>query len=150
MLRDRSSLGTPLGVDGPWLAAILSVLDEIADTLSDLRGRFPVDGGGPAPNPAPEVDVAHVVPVSEPAPDKPPAAPVADPGEADDDRGGEGATPVADPDQGLPPPPPRAGRGASAAAWQQWATTAGVAVADGAGRDDIIAACEQAGVIDHQ
>ena len=43
-------------------------------------------------------------------------------------------------------PPPQSGRGSSAAAWAAWAQVNGVDVADGASRDDIIAACAAAGV----
>lgn len=43
-------------------------------------------------------------------------------------------------------PPPRAGRGSSADAWAHYAAEHGVTIADGAGRDEIIAACEAAGV----
>jgi len=39
-------------------------------------------------------------------------------------------------------PPPKAGPGSSVSAWRAFATAAGVAVADRAGRDEIIAACE--------
>lgn len=140
MSRDRSALGSPLGVDGPWLAAILEALDDIADLL---RHRLPAGGStmtyGPneillGTQPAPTEPVEPVAPddtepavepapvpvkISEPAPDNPP----------------------------LPEPPPRAGRGASAEAWQTWAARAGVATADGATRADIIAACEKAGAI---
>ena len=47
-------------------------------------------------------------------------------------------------------PPPRAGRGSSATAWQRFADANGVQVAEGASQRDIIAACEQAGVIPPQ
>lgn len=62
---------------------------------------------------------AAPVKVSEPAPDRPP----------------------------LPEPPPRAGRGASAELWQTWAENAGLTIPDGATRNDIIAACEKAGIL---
>jgi len=68
------------------------------------------------------------------------------------------AAPAADPDAGgsAPPPteksetqaPPRSGRGSGEKAWAQFAHARGVQVPEGAGRDDIIAACEQAGVVD--
>jgi hypothetical protein len=42
--------------------------------------------------------------------------------------------------------PPRAGRGSGKEAWAAYAAEHEVEVADGASRDDIIAACEAAGV----
>lgn len=72
----------------------------------------------------------------------------------------EGPDPVAptvhrdDPDESAPAaapaagdaPPPRRGRGSSAPVWRAYARTHGVDVADDAERDDVIAACEAAGV----
>lgn len=43
-------------------------------------------------------------------------------------------------------PPPKAGRGSGTEAWATYATANDVIVEDDAGRDDIIAACEAAGV----
>ncbi len=88
--------------------------------MSDERGPNEILLGAPAdPTEAVAPRPSTVVKVAEPAPDAPP----------------------------LPAPPPRAGRGSSAEAWRQWAESAGVAVQDDAGRDDIIAACEAAGVL---
>ncbi|HWU21556.1 MAG TPA: hypothetical protein VN088_08525 [Nocardioides sp.] len=49
--------------------------------------------------------------------------------------------PVAGPDA-----PPRSGRGSGTEAWASYAASNGVAVEDGASRDDIIAALDEAGV----
>lgn len=43
-------------------------------------------------------------------------------------------------------PPPKSGRGSSAGAWRDYARANGVEVADDADRDDVIAACVEAGV----
>ena len=148
MTRSRPFLGSPVTLDGLYLAAILDVLDHIAAMLDDrLPGPARPDGGPvevrePAPTRRPaggrsaaepgprrrtgDDDEDRSTPVAEPAPKKPPAAA----GGAD-----------------LPPPPPRVGRGASAGAWRAWASRANVAVAEDASRDDIIAACQQAGVL---
>jgi hypothetical protein len=90
--------------------------------------------------PAPADRPDKAVPVSEPAPDVSPekAKPVEDP-DPDDEPEPEPAD--------LPEPPPRAGRGSSLTAWQAWADLAQVVYADGASRDDIIAACVAAGVL---
>ncbi|MBQ1047860.1 hypothetical protein KBX50_05225 [Micromonospora sp. C51] len=58
----------------------------------------------------------------------------------DGDGDGDGAIKV--------PAPPRAGKGSGADAWAAFAATQGVQVDEGASRDEIIAACEQAGVIE--
>jgi hypothetical protein len=137
VVRDRSALGAPLGVDGPWLAAILGALDSLHELLAE---RLPADGGHPVPveEPAAPQRPHRATPVKEPAPAGPP--------KSDDD----GTTPVAEPAPDTAPisdPPPRVGRGASAAAWRAWAEIAGVAVTAAASRDDIIDACVRAGVL---
>lgn len=116
--------------DGLILAAILDVLGDMYDLL-DARLQHPA-GADRGP-----------VRISEPAPDRPPAkaAPAAEPAADDPPE-------VAEPDPDLPDPPPRAGRGSSLAAWESWAATVNVAVPDGASRDDIINACQRAGVLD--
>jgi hypothetical protein len=43
-------------------------------------------------------------------------------------------------------PPPRAGKGSGVEPWAAYAASQGVEVEDGAGRDEIVAACEDAGV----
>ncbi|MFG1872147.1 hypothetical protein [Micromonospora arborensis] len=48
------------------------------------------------------------------------------------------------------PAPPRTGAGSGVDAWSAYAATQGVEVEDGARRDDIIAACERAGVLNEQ
>ena len=45
-------------------------------------------------------------------------------------------------------PPPRSGRGSSEKAWREFADAAHVDVSDAESRDDVIAACEAAGVIE--
>ncbi|MBM0240020.1 hypothetical protein JNW88_28165, partial [Micromonospora sp. ATA32] len=67
-------------------------------------------------------------PVSEPAPKRAPRR-------ADDD-----GTSM--------PPPPRSGKGSGVDAWRSFASVAKVNVPDGASRDDIVAACVKARVID--
>ena len=47
---------------------------------------------------------------------------------------------------GTPPPPPRAGRGASVTAWRNYADSVGVDVSAAEGRDDIIDLLEAAGI----
>jgi hypothetical protein len=145
MVRERPRLGTPLGVDGPWLKAILDVLGDLHDLLEE---RLPKPAGGgeplPASEPAPQDKPGKAVPVQEPAPVEAPTK---------DDDGDDGepveVTELAPSDlEPLPQPPPRAGRGSSETAWRAYAELVGVSVPDGAGRDDIIAACEQAGVIE--
>lgn len=142
MARDRSTLGTPLGVDGPWLAAILEALDDIADLLRKQTPQGETVGNEPN-----EILLGHAA--SEGPAE---AAPAVVDSQADEDEPQAAAEPVkvsepAPDNPPLPEPPPRAGRGASAEAWQTWAGRAGVAVADGATRADIIAACERAGVL---
>ncbi|MFI8853680.1 hypothetical protein ACIGW3_26290 [Streptomyces sp. NPDC053499] len=44
--------------------------------------------------------------------------------------------------------PPRSGRGSGVDAWRAYAEAYGVAVDDEMSRDDVIAACERAGVIE--
>lgn len=145
MVRERPRLGTPLGVDGPWLAAILNTLGDLYDLL-DARLPQPVEGDrepAPVEEPAPATKPSKAVPIQEPAP----AAP---PGRDDEDEEGvpvEVTEPAPDPTS-LPDPPPRAGRGSSEQAWRAYAALVGVTTPDGAGRDDIIAACEAAGVIE--
>ncbi|MBF9135320.1 hypothetical protein I0C86_41455 [Plantactinospora sp. S1510] len=46
------------------------------------------------------------------------------------------------------PPPPRVGRGSGIEAWASFAEANDVDVPDGASRDEIIAACEDAGALD--
>jgi hypothetical protein len=131
-------------VDGPWLDAILTVLHDVHDLL-DARlpslEQAPERGREPAPEPP---ETRQVVPVSEPAPDRPPthAEPVTRPGPdrvPEDDGEAEGGN--------LPPEPPRTGHGSAAKNWRPFAAAAGVTCPDGASRNDIIAACIAAGVI---
>jgi hypothetical protein len=152
MVRERPRLGTPIGVDGPWLKAILDVLADLHDLLESRLPQPNKGGGEPAPvaEPAPHHKPGKAVPIREPAPVAPP--------KRDDDEDDEGGpvevtepAPAPSPDpEPLPPPPPRAGRGASEPAWRTYAELVGVTVPDGAGRDDIIAACEAAGVIERK
>lgn len=143
MPRDRSTLGTPLGVDGPWLAAILDVLDGLHDLLEE---RLPAPTPArPVAEPAPAVEPKRATPVSEPAPARAPS-------DDEDDEPMKVAEPAPDgapitPVDDLPAPPPRVGRGSSEQAWRRWAVTAGVDVDAARSRDDIVAACLRAGVI---
>lgn len=142
MTTERFLPASPLGPDGPFLQAILDVLDDIRDMLDD---RLPAASGGepvPVEEPAPRDGPRTAVPLKEPAPSGPPANP------GDDEDGPVRVTEPAPAAQPTPSPPPRAGRGASLEAWQRYAIQADVAVEDGMTRDDIIAACELAGVID--
>ncbi|GAA0494821.1 hypothetical protein Ade02nite_19660 [Paractinoplanes deccanensis] len=140
MARQRPSLGTPFGTDGPWLQAIVDALGDIHDLLdARLPQRVGVEAPVEATEPAPDSPPVTAVPVSEPAPDRAPAKPepVKEP-DPDDE-------PV--PGLVLPPPPPRSGRGSGLPAWQAWADLARVEYDEDASRDDVIAACELAGVI---
>ncbi len=137
MAGERCLPAAPMGVDGPYLAAIVDVLDEIKALLLD---RLPTQRGEPVrvEEPAPAVSPGTAVPIREPAPGGPPTPVEAAP------------TEVTEPAPDLPPlpdPPPRAGRGSSLDAWQRWAGLAGVTVEDDMNRDDIIAACELAGAL---
>ncbi|MFE2912823.1 hypothetical protein [Kitasatospora indigofera] len=62
--------------------------------------------------------------------------------------------PKAESPEGAAPPvdgePPRAGKGSGKDAWSDFAAAKGVEVEPGANRDDIIAACEAAGVVQPQ
>lgn len=87
----------------------------------------PVDAQ-PVTEPALPAGPAEARPVSEPAPKRAPRR---------DDDG-----------TSVPPPPPRSGKGSGVEAWRSFANLAGVKVPADASRDDIIAACERARVID--
>lgn len=134
---ERPNLGVPFGADGPWLAAILNVLHDVHDLLD---ARLPAEEG-PVRVSEPAPGASTSVPVSEPGRDEPPARaePAAEP--APD------PVPDDDEDEGLPDPPPRAGRGSGLEAWQAFADAAGVGYPEGARRDDIVEACVEAGVI---
>lgn len=61
--------------------------------------------------------------------------------------------PAPEPEPGVPDPPPRYGRGSSAAAWRDWADQAGVDLTGygpDATRDQVIAAASRAGVLDNE
>lgn len=135
----RAHLPQPFTADGPFLLAILDRLDDIHALLAD---RLPVPNGGEpveVQEPAPPAGPPGAVPVSEPAPVGPPA-------------GGEDAEPVEveeeDPEPARPEPPRRAGAGSGRTAWAEYAQRVGVEYPDRASRDEIIAACVAAGVID--
>lgn len=129
MTRQRQQIPS-YSADGPALAAIHDVLADLFDLLDERLPRR--EGPVPVAEPAPSTPGRTAVPVSEPAPDDPPEV----------EKGPGPDT------QQLPEPPPTSGRGSSAAAWADWATTAGVELTDGASRDDIITACREAGVIE--
>jgi hypothetical protein len=139
MVRERPSLGTPFGTDGPWLAEILDVLGDLHDLLDARLPRS--DAPSKTSEPAPAEAPSKAKPVSEPAPDVAPARaePVEEP-DPDDE-------PTAAAKPSLREPPPRAGRGSSLKAWQSWADDAEVSYDAADDRDDIIAACELAGVL---
>jgi len=140
MPRNRPSLDTGFGVEGPWLAEIANVLSDLHDLL-DARLPQPQDDTGKGPvrisEPAPDRPPAQAEPVAEPAPDEP--------AEEDPERVTEPAPNL--PDRPLPDPPRRHGRGSGVEAWQAFADAAGVTYPADASRADIIAACEHAGVI---
>lgn len=145
MGRERPALGTPFGTDGPWLAAILGVLDDLYDMLDDRLPQADASGEPvPVKEPAPQRKPAEAVPVQEPAPVVSPQPE----GDEDENEPAEVAEPAPASKPPLPPPPPRAGRGSGLDAWQAFANVAEVVYAPDAGRNDIIAACERAGVID--
>ncbi|MEV1013772.1 hypothetical protein [Micromonospora sp. NPDC049730] len=80
--------------------------------------------------------------MSEPSADEPPTV--------DDDTDAdpvEVTEPAPDARQPLPPPPPRRGKGSGLDAWQVFANVAKVTYPPDAGRDDIVNACVEAGVI---
>lgn len=147
MSRVRPNLGVPYGTDGPWLAALLDVVSDLYDLL-DARLPAPASAGGGEPTSGGAVPVAEpdrqsgpadAKPVTEPAPNTPPAV--------DEDGEPEEVTEPAPPVGSLTPPP-RAGRGSGLSAWQAYAAAAGVDHPEDAGRADIIAACIKAGVIE--
>ena len=124
-MAERALPAVPLGPDGPYLAAILGVLDDIHRMLAARFGTDPAEVREPA-----------AVPVKEPAPVGPPrrdTEPVEEPAPA----------PARGPD-----PPPRTGRGSGLQAWADFAAELGVTYPTSASRDDIIAACQAANVID--
>ncbi|MCB1287417.1 MAG: hypothetical protein KDB47_06920 [Mycobacterium sp.] len=65
-------------------------------------------------------------------------------------QGGAGPTPAAVPEpvggDTAAGPPPRSGKGSSESAWRRYADEHGVDVTSLEGRDDIIAACQEAGI----
>lgn len=125
--------------DGPILVALLDVIGDLHDLL-DARLPRPAEqvGGGPVriAEPAPAGPPAKAEPVSEPAPEGAPSVPDGEPEK------------VSEPGPDLPEPPPRAGRGSGLDAWQTFAGLNKVGYAEDASRNDIIAACVAAGVID--
>ncbi|MFG1659074.1 hypothetical protein ACGFIY_21330 [Micromonospora chersina] len=148
------------------LIAQNSLLGEQNRLLGDIRDRLPEPArvqqklvhpprsprssggkgeGGPVPvaEPAPPSPPDKARPVDEPAESIPPggARPVSEPAPRRAPRRG-------DDHASLPPPPPRAGKGSGKEAWSSFANIAKVPVPDRASRDDIIAACVRAGVID--
>jgi len=154
MSRPRPALGTPFGADGPWLAAILDVLNDLHDLIDD---RLPKADSSGEPvrveEPAPQSKPPKVVPVQEPAPAVAPEAPAdEDPDDTEDEdttgRPVEVAEPAPAEEKPLPSPPPRAGRGSGLDPWRAFADEVNVPYSPDDGRDDIIAACERARVIE--
>ncbi|MEU8158035.1 hypothetical protein AB0B94_30650 [Micromonospora sp. NPDC048986] len=147
MARRRLNPNPQFSPDGPHLSAILHALYDLHDLLDE---RLPKAGTGEpeqVKEPAPPAAPTKAVPISEPAPV---VAPEVTANDEEDEEGGLVAVtepaPAASP--ALPSPPPRAGRGAGLEPWREFAAAAEVAIPDGARRDDIITACERAGVID--
>lgn len=148
MSRPRPALGTPFGADGPWLAAILDVLNDLHDLLDDRLSKADASGEPVrVEEPAPQSEPVTAVPVQEPAPVRAPDVP-----DPDEDEDNAGLVEVTEPDPAaekvLPPPPPRAGRGSGLDPWRAFADDVKVPYSPNDGRDDIIAACVRAGVIE--
>lgn len=139
-MRERPTLAS-FTADAPYFQAILDVLGDIHDLL-DERLPAPTSYAIVEPQriaePAPARAPVEAVPVSEPAPDVTPTV--------DDEEEDGGPVKVTEPAP-QPTPPPRRGRGSSLDAWEQFADDNDVSYPAGSGRDDIIAACERAGVI---
>ncbi len=113
-------LGSPTSGDGIVLSAILGRLDDIYKLLDD---RLPQPTELQV-----EVTVPELRKVQEPAPEVPPAV-VEQVTESDD------------------PAPPRGGPRGSTEAWLAWAQRRGVDVEPFQSRNQIIAACQRAGVL---
>lgn len=131
----------PTTVNDIYAAAILSVLDDIKTVLDRVGDRL-ASSAGDIQRAGKRDDGA--VPLQEPGvPGQRPAVePQPEPANEPEPE------PEPDQDEVLPDPPPRAGRGSSLDAWKTWAALAHVQVDDDMTRDDIVAACELAGVIE--
>lgn len=141
MVRRDRAVPHAVTADGPFLAAILDTLDDLYDLLD---ARLPVRVGGDAADPA----EGGAVRLQEPD-QSPTAGRLTEPerpGPADPQSPAD----VPEPVPAENPPPARAGRGSSLDAWRAFATAAGVAFTADDGRDDIIAACEAAGVLEQR
>lgn len=107
------------------LSAILGRLNDLHDLLADRL---------PKPSEVTS-DVTTPRKIQEPAPGGPP-------------NGTEAVEePAPDIEAGADPAPPRVGRGGSTEAWADWAARRGVLVEPGQSRNQIIAACQRAGVL---
>jgi hypothetical protein len=137
---------------GEVLRQILDRLPEPAPVQQELvlPPRLPCSAGGegeggpvPVAEPAPPPPPAEAKPVDEPAKPTPPGG-VRSVNEPAPKR----APQREDGNASLPSPPPRRGKGSGSDAWEAFANVAQVKYPQGAGRDDIIAACVRAGVIE--
>ncbi len=114
-------LGSPTSGDGIVLSAILGRLDDILKVLETMAPKESVVS----------FDQSELRKVQEPAPDVPPAVVE------------QVSEPVPDDD----PAPPRGGPRGSTEVWADWAGRRGVLVEPGQSRNQIIAACQRAGVL---
>jgi hypothetical protein len=115
-----------------FMQVLIGQMDELMGMLRDTGRRLPDSDEG-----------AGVVRLQEPAV---PAPAVSAPTETTPEP--KPVPEQADDPEPLPEPPPRAGRGSGLEAWVAFADEAGVDYPDGASRNDIIAACAAAKVID--
>jgi hypothetical protein len=73
MSRERHLPAAPMGTDGPYLVAILDVLDDLHTLLRDRLPQPPADPGDeaaqPIREPAPDEAPPAAIAVTEPAPD---------------------------------------------------------------------------------
>ncbi len=135
-----------MSINDEYAAAMLSALDGIAAVVGEIRDRLAAPSGDVEP--APDHRRGVLLPLREPAPPATPAVdepvpltePATEPGHVEP-QAEPTAAPTAD-------HPPRAGRGSSLVAWQAFAAGHNVQHDSDASRDDIIAACESAGVIE--
>jgi hypothetical protein len=135
MTRRRPTV-LPISADGPALVAILDVLGDLFDLLDERLS--PVEqprqeGDGTVRLTEPAVPSPAEEAITEPERPKPVRAVTQEPDE---------------PDPGLPAAPPRAGRGSGLEVWEAFADSVGVTYPAEATRNDIIAACVAAKVIE--
>jgi hypothetical protein len=142
-------LPTPRTPSDEYAAASYELLGDLVSAVGDvqrlLRDRLP--------SPVRVEPVTGMVRLTEPdQPGRPEPVRLTEPAPAE--------APTVEPDpepdvsapavRDLPPVPPRAGRGSSLPIWQGFADAAKVPYGSDDKRDDIVAACERAGVIPAQ